>query len=295
MSELRNLAGSFWSDTNDDASYDVILAAQAEAARQSDEDAKTLKACASIATTPNTRKILVRPLVLKKAADADCWLLPPGVSTPLVITDKLTTAGRLYCQGVEFVTDGDRLYFRVPVPVDDEDFTLWMFGARQECGLVKKIWGLSPDAPRSAELVTVLAEMSIGGTTVPRIRRLLAAMIEAPLTGSADEVVEFVGEDRDGLLVITDRSVYRPHGDCLQVVETGQTVPRYSPLFDDCSFHTSATAPGDLTAIIWPEAVKDVPADALLCLTRNRLPMPSRLSLLRDFLPPHLPVVVGVR
>ncbi len=118
--------------------------------------------------------------------------------------------------------------------VADRTIALWLYAARTERELVYRhfgyILGLPGRGEQYKELVNALIDSIVEGTTLSAIQVAIAACTGIPFVAEDDEVVELVTEDDRGLVIATDRRVYRFPADATPIVSAGDNKKAGQPL-----------------------------------------------------------------
>ena len=199
------------------------------------------------------------------------------------VPDDLTGAGQIYdrllfpsislTSGVDFVFDDENnaLLFAVdPFSLDtvlrqpiydgdrlvDEEITLWLFKAKFDYQYVFKQFAYAVNVrARSSEnykklVNAVISGLLDGGASERAIDDALSAILDVPLA-EGDETVEVITTDARGLIIATDKAVYRFPATATPIVAVGDTLQKSQQLTNAFSVVelNTGTVPDELTAL----------------------------------------------
>lgn len=253
--KLTRLGGSFWNKLYEDGLFRQFVTARTLIERQTAEERVNLRALVARSTTPTFQRILWQPIKLLASAGLVHRLDADLVSLPL-LTDYIQNPTITLIEGLDYFIEDSRLILRVDPfklidtiePIFDEagneidqSVTLWAHNARRDSHLLEDCWGalLGLAAPSSAtyrELLCIVYDAIIGGTTELQLRRILG-LLYGGLVCRSDETVETVASDADGEFVVTDKHVYRGTGDAKTIVTVGDKLVAGDGLFDTVQFY----------------------------------------------------------
>lgn len=120
----------------------------------------------------------------------------------------------------------------------DQELVMWVFRGRfdyatiyQQFGYVLGLQLRSSTGYR--ELVNAVFDALVAGSTGGRIEHALSAITGIPLVQDAQEIVQVVTNDNEGLLIVTDQHVYRYQGcPTVPLVAVGDVVTAGQSLVD---------------------------------------------------------------
>jgi hypothetical protein len=123
----------------------------------------------------------------------------------------------------------------------DSQLTLWAWRATTDRGLLQQqvgYWlGLDlPSTEAARDLAVALADALVNGTSELTLRRIFAALYDAPVARRDGEVVAAIAYDRGGLFAATDHAVYRGPASATPVVAVGQVLAAGDPITDALAF-----------------------------------------------------------
>jgi hypothetical protein len=270
-SDKIHLAGTFWSQLEDPA-FMHMLVAKDLMERQTEADADVLTACMGRETTPLYRKLLLQPLTLRRSERKSEWEwpLPEKLKAVPVITNKLTNPTLVWIDNLDYVLTAQTIRFRenpfkhlyqhsvhdAAGHVTDHEVVLWMHDASYDENYLSDLWGAAvglsaPSSEEFRELLEIMYEAMLGGTSRAHIERLVALFSGGALAVE-DEIVEAVDADDRGWFVVTDKRVYRAKHFGEPVVSSQQQLKAGDPIFDTCRFY---------------RAYDDIPEEELPALT----------------------------
>lgn len=195
----------------------------------------------------------------------------PDIVSVQIITNRITDPSRTLLNGIDFRLEHGLLVFREN-PFDsaeefqvqtvftdgaaaDRELTLWLWRSQQDWTYLQDHWayllGLDlPSVPAAREVFNAEYDAITGGTALEQIARLLQAATGIPLALS-DEIVEDITLDSDGLLIITDRRIYRYAADATALVAIGDAVVAGQALVDTLQIYqlNQGVLPTDVRAI----------------------------------------------
>ena len=188
--------------------------------------------------------------------DTPAFVVPvPGVASVDFVCNRLTNPSRTLSAGLDFMVipaaDGTSLLLLQADPfqdsrwavrpvydatgtVVDQELTMWLFRPGIDHQDIYQHFGILlglelPSSHAYRQLVTAMLRAMVLGSSCARINAVLAAITGVPVATGGD-TVQAVGQDRHGLLVITEQTTYRfpitanltvAVGD---VLESGQTL-----------------------------------------------------------------------
>lgn len=192
------------------------------------------------------------------AADGPpAYAVDSGVASVAWIFDRIATPTVSLCAGLDFVATPGRVAFRTdpfadprlvarPVvdasgAVVDAEMTLWLYRPGVDHRDVHDHFGYAlgldlPSSEASKALVVALWDAAVKGSSGATLGAVLAALTGVPAAAGA-EVVEAVGRDRRGLLVVTDRAAYRLPAAATPLVAPGDALAAGDPLCDAVTLH----------------------------------------------------------
>lgn len=188
--------------------------------------------------------------------------------TAAAVFNRQTTATLSLIRGVDFHVDEHNQILWLPAnPFNDPrwsprvaargglEIDLWLWMAEFDEHWLRRRHGYavgvdSPSTANGREFTAAVYSALAAGTTPATLLSLFAAVYDAPLCRTDDEVVEYVGADRRGRIVITDKQVYR-HGDgASPIVAVGDRLTAGDPITDAVTLSDfSAGPPADAVAL----------------------------------------------
>jgi len=172
--------------------------------------------------------------------------------------NRMTEPSVTLIQGIDFILTPGALTLRtdpflnpnIPTTpiwangqIVDQQADLWLFRPQFDQQTVYEQFGYllrlrtKESSEEYRQLVNSLLDAIVGGTTENRIRLALSAITGTPLTREAQETVEDVFLDNDGLVVVTDQHAYRFPAEANPVVAIGDVVLAGDPLTDAVTFY----------------------------------------------------------
>ncbi len=184
------------------------------------------------------------------------WALPTGLVSVQVAMNRIYDADLTWLAGVDFFLRDSAVWFKAnpfddtritPRPifqdneVVDRECDLWLYHSFWDKAHVYRQYGYVlglnlSSSPNARDLVNAVYDGLVEGTTGRCIEQAFSALADVPLALS-DETVQRVLRDHRGLAIVTDRRVYRFHGDSQVLVQTGDTVKAGDPLTDTLVFY----------------------------------------------------------
>lgn len=164
----------------------------------------------------------------------------------------------------------------------DEEIVLWAFKGKYDYEYVYTQFGYAIDlrlkTSQGYKDITnaIISGLVNGGATAADLDLALSAICDIPLTRESKETVELVQRDAHGLLIATDKHVYRYPEDAMPLVATGDKVNAGAQLVNAFSvvelnqggvadaISALALGPGYLSACFYGDLVfenKDVPLE----------------------------------
>jgi hypothetical protein len=139
----------------------------------------------------------------------------------------------------------------------DEEITLWAFKANFDYGYLFQQFAYAVNinlaSSENAKALTnaVISGLILGGASDAAIVPALSAIFDVPLVKSDGEVVEVITLDNAGLLIVTDKHVYRFNADATPAVAVGAVVNTGAHLTGAVKFVdlNRGVAPDDLKAL----------------------------------------------
>ena len=121
--------------------------------------------------------------------------------------------------------------------VIDHKIPLWFLNAQLDKATVYKQYGYLtninlPSSQNYRDLVVAILHAVSGATSYTDIARAASAITDIPLVLSDDETVELVTPDARGLVIVTDKNVYRFTSTATPVVNVGDVVNTDDMLVD---------------------------------------------------------------
>jgi hypothetical protein len=120
----------------------------------------------------------------------------------------------------------------------DEEITLWAFKAQFDYGYVFQQFAyavnvnLSSSENAKALVNAIITGLVAGGASEATLADAMAAIFDVPVVRNAAETVAVITLDNRGLLICTDREVYRFDAAAVPTVSVGDTVRRGDRLVD---------------------------------------------------------------
>ncbi len=172
---------------------------------------------------------------------------PAGLATAPILTNRFTAPTIVWVHHLDFQITDDGLVFRTDpfrddrVPkqdvydsqgvVVDQEAVLWIYRGSFDRDYVYQHYGYAiglrlPPTEAGKRLVNIVYDSLVGGTSEFLVRNAVATALGVPIVESDMETVETVTRDARGVLVITDRAVYRFHPNAVATVQPGDVVRR---------------------------------------------------------------------
>ncbi len=187
------------------------------------------------------------------------WQFPfTGVAELRVVTDNPTAPGAVLIEGLDFVLDAanNRIVFTQNpftdprlTPEDDNGTRLIrLYGVRAglDAKYISRFYGSIlesvdvPSSPNYKKLVVSILDAIAETTTSRTLFSTLEALLGLNFA-QGNETVEVVTEDADGVLVVTDRNVYRYPAGSTAIVEVGDSLAAGDPLVDTALVYQPTT------------------------------------------------------
>lgn len=114
--------------------------------------------------------------------------------------------------------------------VQDEEITLWAFCGKFDYEYVFNqfayVLGIKLRTSQNYKdlINTIFSGLIDGGITAKNLDAAISAICGIPVVAEAQEVVEVVEYDADGLLIVTDKTAYKFHEDAIPAVGVGSVV-----------------------------------------------------------------------
>jgi len=139
---------------------------------------------------------------------------------------------------IAFIRDpfAQDLFKKTPVFVDgliaDETITLWAFKAQFDYDWLFRQFGYSVDlrvktSNNSKKFInTILTGLVDGAATATTLTKALSAIFDIPVALSSGEIVEVVARDNAGIVIVTDKHVYRFSATSVPTVVVGDILTK---------------------------------------------------------------------
>lgn len=184
--------------------------------------------------------------------------LPAGLTDVMQLFNRITFPTGMLIKNSDFLIDVDRgaivfakdpfenpVFTKRPAPnnADDEELTLWGFCGQFDYNTVFNQFayavGIKLRTSQAYKDLTnaVISGLVSGGATAAILDAAIAAICGVPVSVGPVETVELVDNDARGLLIVTDKAVYRFAESAVPRVEVGQTLHAGSPLVHGVDVH----------------------------------------------------------
>lgn len=240
------LAGTFWTEIHQDPIINSAITARVVLEEQTKEDMETMLLCAGRETTPIYHRMLLYPLVLRRADKVDdSWPASEKLAVVHLITEKITEQKHTLFSGLDFNLNNGRIHFTVDPftylnnETENEELTLWLHDASFDENYLSDFWGyqLGLIAPSSQEYKDLLCEVYdtlIGGTSRLNVETIVS-LFNGGTLAKTDETVILITEDYRGKFVATDKNIYRVNGKV--IVKPGNVLQKGDHITDTCQFY----------------------------------------------------------
>lgn len=168
------------------------------------------------------------------------------------VTDGLQSPTRCWLSGIDFLIEAGYLRLRQNPFTDsafpkteifengvivDVETTLWLFKAKFDRAYLRRTYGYLfslplPSTERAKQLLNAVMDATISGTVRQDVDNVISAATGVDLCKTDSEVVELVEEDRYGLVIATDKNVYRFSAAASALVTVGDVLAAGDPLVD---------------------------------------------------------------
>jgi hypothetical protein len=184
--------------------------------------------------------------------------LPANMVHANALVNRLTETSLTLLEGVDFVINRERnLITFAEDPLDnllfetqeiwcgdqvcDTEALLWAFNAEFDYSYLQEQHGYVLEASfkssqLSKDLVNAAIDAVVGGTAKEQVEQALSAMMDIPLA-VGNETVEVITPDRNHLLVMTDKRVYRFNKVTTAAVEIGDVLEPGQSMVDAFQVH----------------------------------------------------------
>jgi len=201
-------------------------------------------------------------LVFNSAADMDFYAfpLPPNVAGVAKIVNRIINPTAALDFNVDFVLDPQRSAiifaanpFNNPAFLrraiegtngkEDEELVLWLFKTHLDYDYIFSQFAyavgmrLKSSAGAKQLVNAVITGLINGGASVESLDLALSALTGVPLSTEPEETVETIVRDAHGLVIITDKAVYRFTEDVTPLVAVGQRLAAGTRLVDAFNVH----------------------------------------------------------
>lgn len=184
--------------------------------------------------------------------------LPAGLADVMQLFNRITFPTGALIKNSDFFIDTNRdaivfaqdpftnpVFTKRPAPdnATDEELTLWGFCGQFDYNTVFNQFayavGIKLRTSQGYKNLTnaVISGLVDGGATAAVLDAAIAAICGVPVSVGPVETVELVDNDARGLLVITDKAVYRFNDNAVPRVEVGQTLHAGAPLVHGIDVH----------------------------------------------------------
>lgn len=208
--------------------------------------------------------------------------IPEGLVDIPVITNRISAPTVVLLDGVDYIVDTDKglIVFRSN-PFEDErlsqvidldanseeadsEIAVWLFRSGWDKHQTYNHWGYlaAPSLPSTEsykELVNGILDGFLEGGTQENVQQVLSAVTGVPVVRNALETVEAIFTDAHGLVIATDKEVYRFAEGSTEIVTIGDNVEAGEALVDTVTFHelNRGTVPSWLSGLaLGPELLK---------------------------------------
>lgn len=171
-----------------------------------------------------------------------------------LITNRLTSPSVNLIKGIDFLVDqnlkvirfktnpfNNPLFQKQSTDSGDEEITLWLYRPSIDreyvythFGYVVDLW--SKTSPKYKQLVNDVYDSIVLGTSAGRTFDAISAATGIYLA-KGDETVEVIEEDKDNLLIISNKNVYKFVKGALSLVSVGDFLKKDQPLTDGFQYY----------------------------------------------------------
>ena len=195
----------------------------------------------------------------------------PGLANATLICNRILLPSTTFVKGVDFTLAGGKITFntnpfddpQIPkreiykgADVVDRTVGLWVYRGQFDWKHIHTHFGFILDVVEESskeyrDFVNAILDAFAQGTAAKHVDLAISALTGVPVVREAEEVVEQVFEDLEGVVVVTDINVYRFHETATAVVSVGDTVyagDRLTNGFEVIEFR-DGSVPADLKAL----------------------------------------------
>ena len=182
--------------------------------------------------------------------------LPTDIREVPLIVNRITAPSLTLVHGLDYVLDDGALVLtrdlfaddRVPKEpiytgseVTDQALTLWLVRSGWDWKYLYNHFGYLISGPKNStpvyrDFINAVLDALAGGTTQADLEAVFAAVTGNPVA-RGNETVEYVGRDRNQLLVITDQNVYRFQASATAMVTAGDVLTAGQQLTSAVTFY----------------------------------------------------------
>lgn len=284
--KIQATLGSFWSHVYAGREQVTdLIAARLLAAKDTYAAIERLCAATSRYTVPVFATQEWSPLLLRESTYQDFSVPRPAkLAEAAILVNRMTAPSVVWVRNLDFWLTDTTIRFRenpfaddrVPKQpiydsqgqIIDHEALLWIAGGKYDEDTLYQQYGYAinlriPSSEAAKQLLNVIYDSLVGGTTELSIRRLFSLATGVPIVENAAEVVELVTRDYHGLVIATDQRIYRFHPDATPTVSVGDQVYCGDTLTDALQF--ASLHCGKLPA--WLQRLSLPPSLTLPCLT----------------------------
>ena len=194
------------------------------------------------------------------AAESNVFLfpLPPGLVDVAQLFNRITFPTSLLMKNVDFLIDVERgalIFEKDPFDnpaftkrptsdtADDEELTLWAFCGQFDYNNVFNQFAYAVSLKlRTSQgykdlTNAIISGLVEGGATAAVIDTAISAICGVPISLGPRETVELVDNDAQGLLIVTDKAIYRFSDNAVPRVEVGQVIAAGASLISGIDVH----------------------------------------------------------